>query len=274
MISSKSLTINNKNGILYFTFPSLEIPGIKHAFTSKTGGVSQGIFASMNMSFSRGDNEENVLENYKRICNAIGTDYKKCVLSHQTHTTNIKIVTKADIGKGIVTERDYDNIDGLITNIKGVTLVTQFADCVGLLFYDSVKKIIATSHAGWRGTVNQIGKKTVAAMCEKFDCNPKDIRAAICPSICKDCFEVDQPVYEEFINSKIPNVKKIITKKSNGKYHIDLWEANLNTLLDAGLTKENITVTDLCTKCHPDVFFSHRFTGGKRGNLAALICLE
>lgn len=274
MIESKSLKINKNGELLYITFPSLELPGIKHCFSTKLGGVSKDIYSTMNLSFSRGDDPDAVLENYKIICGEMGVDYKKCVLSKQTHTTNVRIVTEADAGKGVIKERDYDDIDGLITNIPGLTLVTQFADCVGLLFCDPVKRVIAASHAGWRGTVGKIGEVTVKKMTEHFGCDPKDIRAAVAPSIGPCCFEVDEPVYNEFIKLRDIDTGKIITPKGNGKYHIDLWETNRLTLIGAGLLPQNITVTDLCTKCHPDVFFSHRFTAGKRGNLAALICLE
>lgn len=273
MIETKSLKLNNKNGVLYFTFPSLETEGVKHGFSTKIGGVSEGIFESMNLSFSRGDDDEKVLENYKRICSAIGTDYKKCVLSKQTHTTNIRIVTEEDAGKGILKERDYDDVDGLITNVPGLTLVTQYADCVGLMFYDPKKRVIAASHAGWRGTVGMIGQKTVNQMVENFGSNPKDIKAAICPSIGPCCFEVDAPVFEEFLKLPFNDKESYIKEDGNGKYHINLWEANLKTLLLAGLEEENISVTDVCTMCNHEHLFSHRKTQGKRGNLAALICL-
>lgn len=274
MIKTNNLHLNNKDGVLYFTFPSLELQGIKHGFSTKIGGVSEGIFESMNLSFSRGDDDDKVLENYKRICSAIGTDYRKCVLSKQTHTTNIRIVTKDDAGKGIMTERDYDDVDGLITNVPGLTLVTQFADCVGLMFYDPIKKVIAASHAGWRGTVGMIGKKTVDKMTEAFGCNPKDIKAAICPSIGPCCFEVDAPVYEEFLKLPFKDKDSFIKEDGGEKYHINLWEVNLKTLILAGLNEENITITDVCTKCNHEYLFSHRQTQGKRGNLAALICLS
>jgi YfiH family protein len=183
-------------------------------------------------------------------------------------------VTEEDSGKGIVKDRDYDDVDGLITNVKGLTLVTQYADCVGLLFYDPQKKVIATSHAGWRGTVGEIGRLTVEKMSAVFGCKPKDIRVGIAPSIGMCCFEVDTPVYEEFSKITSFDTNSIIKNDGGGKYHIDLWRANLLSLLNAGVPNENISITDLCTKCHPDVFFSHRFTNGKRGNLAALICLK
>lgn len=273
MLNSTTLNIHNKNGLLYITFPSLEMPGVKHAYTTKLGGVSKGIFESMNMSFARGDDANSVTENYRRICGALGVDYKRCVLSKQTHTTNVRIVTEADIGKGIISDRDYDDVDGLITNIPNVTLVTQYADCVGLLFFDPIKRVIATSHAGWRGTVNEIGKITVQKMRDCFGCEPKNIRVGIAPSIGPCCFEVDKPVYDEFMKMQGIDFDSIIEDKGNGKYHIDLWKTNFQTLINSGILSENISVTDLCTKCHHDVFFSHRHTNGKRGNLAALICL-
>ncbi len=272
-MKSANLKLNTKNGLQYITFPSLELDGVTHGFTTRHGGVSKGKFATMNMSFSRGDDAEAVKENYRRMCEAIGTDWQKCVLSHQTHTTNIRIVTEADAGKGIICERDYDDVDGLITNVKGLTLVTQFADCVGLLFYDPVKRVAAASHAGWRGTVGMIGKKTVELMKKHFGCDPKDICAGIAPSIGPCCFEVDKPVYDEFIKMSGIDLDRIIKDDGNGKYHIDLWETNRQTLILAGLDPEKISVTDLCTKCLHGDFFSHRYTKGERGNLAAFIAL-
>lgn len=273
-IESQNLNIIKKNGLVYITFPSLCVDGVKHGFSTRLGGVSEGIFSSMNLSFSRGDDEKAVLKNYEIICDAIGVDYKKCILSKQTHTTNIRIVSADDIGKGIVKERDFDNVDGLITNIPGVTLVTQYADCVGLLFYDPINRVVAASHAGWRGTVGEIGRKTVENMQKHFGSDTRNILAAIAPSIGKCCFEVDRPVYDEFIKLQNVDSEKIVECKPCGKYKIDLWECNRQILINAGILPQNISVTDLCTKCHPDVFFSHRATNGKRGNLAAFICLD
>lgn len=273
-MKSSSLNIHEHNGLVYITFPSLEINGIRHCFTTRHGGASTGIFSTMNMSFSRGDDRDAVYENYRRICREIGTDPDRCVLSRQTHTTNVITVTEEFAGSGIVKEREYDDVDGMVTNVPGLTLVTQFADCVGLLFYDPVKKVIASSHAGWRGTVGKIGEVTVKKMEKEFGCDPHDIRAGIAPSIGPCCFEVDKPVYDEFAAMKGIDTSDCITSDGNGKYHIDLWKINFKTLLAAGLKADNISVTDLCTKCLHDDFFSHRYTAGKRGNLAAMICLE
>lgn len=275
MVNSKNLHLNNKDGIFYITFPKLErLNCVSHAFTTRLGGVSEGMYSTMNMSFSNGDKEESVLENYRRMCNIIKVDINKVTLSRQTHTNNVRIITKDDIGKGLTKNRDYDNVDGLITNIPGVCLVTHFADCTPLLFCDPVKKVVATSHAGWRGTATQIGKVTVEKMMAEFGCSPENIVAAIGPSICKNCYEVDSPVYDPVSRIKYLDKSKIFLDKGNGKYMFDLWETNRQILISAGIKPENIDVTDLCTNCNPNVFHSHRFTGGKRGILAAMIAIK
>ena len=266
--------VGSADSLLYVTFPNLDDGKCVSAFTTRMGGMSKGKFASMNMSFSNGDSPRSVRKNYDILFNALGLDPEKAVLSHQTHTNNIRIVKEKDIGKGIVIHRDYDNVDGLITNLKGVTLVTQFADCVPLLFYDPVKEVIASSHAGWRGTVKEIGKKTVEKMKKHFGCDPSDIKVAIGPSIGSCCYEVDGPVYEAFTDLGFMFVNAVFTKKENGKYMLDLWNANRMILESAGIKRENICITDLCTCCNSQFFHSHRASGGNRGNLAAVIALK
>ena len=275
MVKSNSLNLHSESLPVYITFPLLDkLSCVKHAFTTRLGGVSKGIYESMNMSFSNGDERDCVLENYRRICNYINIDINKITLSHQTHTNNVRIITKDDVGKGIFKERDYENVDGLITNIKGVALVTQYADCTPLLFCDPKKEVVATSHAGWRGTASEIGRITVEKMQKHFGCNPSDIIAAIGPSICKNCYEVDDPVYIPISNIPYLDKDKVFKKKNNGRYMLDLWETNKQILINAGIKEEHIDVTDLCTNCNPNIFHSHRFTNGKRGNLAAIIALS
>lgn len=260
--------------LLYVAFPSLDDGNCIAAFTTRMGGVSRGKYAGMNMSFTNGEDYAVVRENYNLLFSALGLNPERAVLSHQTHTDNIMTVTENDAGKGIIKSRDYDNIDGLITNCRGITLVTQFADCVPLLFYDPENQVIAASHAGWRGTVQEIGRKTVERMTKEFGTNPADIKAAIGPSIGKCCYEVDDPVFEGFKAIDYINNDDIFFKKENGKYMLDLWKANQLILLNAGVENKNICVTDLCTCCNSQYFHSHRASGGNRGNLAALIALK
>lgn len=275
LIESDSLNIKNDGGLMYITFPSFErAGGVTALFTTRMGGVSRGRYASMNMSFSNGDDRENVLKNFKILCRSAGLDYSRLVFSHQTHTVNLRCVTEDDAGKGIVKTRDYEDIDGLLTNVRGIGLVTQFADCVPLLFYDPVKRVVAASHAGWRGTFGEIGRLIVEKMVEQYGCRTENILAAVAPSICKNCYEVDEPLYKAAAGIPYLPLDEVIKKKEDGKYMLDLWECNRRILMHAGILPKNITVTDLCTNCNSHIFHSHRATKGQRGNLAAIIALK
>lgn len=270
-MNSNNLKINQKGELVYITFPRLEACGaVRHTFSTRLGGVSGGQYSTMNTSFSSGDNFENVEENYRRLCSAVNIDISHLVLSKQTHTNNVKIVTKADCGTGY-TKPSFSDVDGLITNESGVALVTQYADCTPLLFCDPVKRVCATSHAGWRGTVSQIGKVTVKKMVSEFGCNPKDIIAAIGPCICQNCYEVDTPVFDAFVESGIDITNVFCEGKDENHFMLNLVAANKNILMDAGIPEENIDISDICTCCNASELHSHRATAGKRGNLAAII---
>ncbi len=275
MLKSKTLNIHKNGEVVYLTFPKIEAAGgVKHAFSTRLGGVSKGDCATMSFGFSLGDDKSHVLKNYEIFCRAFGTDSKNCVLSQQTHTSNLKIVTKDDIGKGIYRERDYSDIDGLITNEKGIVLVTQYADCTPLAFYDPVKGVVATSHGGWRGTVAEIAKKTVEKMTAEFGSAPENILCGIGPNIGRCCYEVDDPVINEINKLSYLDLSACYTVKGGGKYMLDLREVNREILIHAGIRPENIDVADLCTCCNSDVFHSHRATKGKRGTLALMIALD
>lgn len=268
---------NEKNGVRYLQFPALMKPEVcRHLFSTRIGGVSEGDLGSMNLSYTRGDKPENVDENFRRIADILNCSLNDFVLSHQTHTTNVRVVTEADKGKGITKERDYEDVDGLITNVPGVVLSTFYADCVPLYFLDPVRKAIGLSHSGWRGTVNKMGMVTVRKMMEEYGCNPKDMIAVIGPSICVDCYEVSMDVAEEFMDAfaDTDNLDKIVIPKNKDKMLLDLWQANLAVLLEAGIAAENISMPDICTACNKDVLFSHRASNGKRGNLGAFLVLN
>lgn len=273
-MTSQNLNINHKNGVCYITFPKMEKTGlVNHLFSTRIGGISEGYFGTMNVSFNRGDKHEAVVENYRRLCETQGIDIKNLVLSAQTHTDNVKVVAKEDCGTGIFSS-PFSDVDGLITNQRNVALVTQYADCTPLVFLDAKNKVIATSHSGWRGTVKQIGKKTIEKMQSEFGSNPKDIIAGIGPCIGKCCYEVDDPVYNEFLKLEFLDLSKIFTKKSNGHYMLNLVEANRQILVDAGVNPANIDLSDICTCCNSDTLHSHRVTGGNRGNLGLIIELK
>ena len=229
----------------------------------------------MNLSFTRGDDEAAVRENYHRIAKSIGVKCENMVLSQQTHTTNVRVVTEKDKGKGIVKPLDYTDVDGMVTNIHGICLVTFYADCVPLYFVDPVQKAIGLSHSGWRGTVGKIGKETIRKMEEQYGSDPKDILAAVGPSICKDCYEVSEDVILEFQkNFKERYWKDLFYRKENGKYQLDLWKANEIIFKESGILPEHIAVTNVCTHCNSEILYSHRTSGDRRGNLAAFLALK
>ena len=270
-----STRINFKDNVPYISYRALaDIKWLKNGFSTRLGGVSEGVLSTMNLGFGRNDLPENVVKNHEIIANAIGFNPENIVASKQTHTTNVKIVSKKDCGKGIYRERDYDDVDGMITNEKGIVLATYFADCVPLYMVDTKNKAIGLSHSGWRGTVGKIGKVTLDLMKETYGTNPKDVIACIGPSICRDCYEVSEDVATEFEAAFKGRGKDILINKGNGKYQLDLWECNYIIFKECGVYEENIHMPDICTCHNMEMMFSHRATQGRRGNLAAFLSID
>ncbi len=273
---AEDMRLVEKNGVSYFVFENLENTGlVRHGFSTRLGGVSEGFLGSMNLSFTRGDDPEKVRENFRRMGAAIGFETKDLVLSDQTHTTNVRLVTEEDRGKGFDRERDYTDVDGLITDTPGLMLVTIYADCVPLYFVDPVHKAIGLSHSGWKGTVHRMGKVTLERMKEAFGTRPEDVQAAIGPSICQDCYEVSEDVAQAFMDEFADSMdEQLVYGKDNGKYQLNLWRANERVLLEAGILPEHLNITNVCTCCNSDLMFSHRASHGQRGNLAAFLGLK
>ena len=273
---AEDMRLVEKNGVPYFVFKNLENTGlVRHGFSTRLGGVSEGFLGSMNLSFTRGDDPEKVRENFRRMGTAIGFETKDLVLSDQTHTTNVRLVTEEDRGKGFDKEKDYADTDGLITNVPGLMLVTIYADCGPLYFVDPVHKAIGLSHSGWKGTVHRMGKVTLERMAEDFGTRPEDVQTAIGPSICQDCYEVSEDVAEAFINEFADHQDdQLVYRKDNGKYQLNLWRANELVLLEAGIRPEHLTITNVCTCCNHELLFSHRASHGQRGNLGAFLGLK
>ena len=274
----------------YLSFRALDKTGlVVNAFTTKFGGVSTGHLASLNLTFAKeGEAAAHVLENYRRVGARLGLSLDGMVLSQQTHTTNVRLVTREDGGAGVLSARPYTDVDGLICNIPGMTLVTFYADCVPLYFLDPVRKAIGLSHSGWRGTAERMGAVTIRRMKEAFDTHAEDLICCIGPSICKSCFEVGGEVAEVFserfkreqLSSLIfhpdgtPYLPEEGTPVHEQKYFIDLWHANELILEETGVRRENIHTSNVCTKCNHELFWSHRVLGTKRGNQAAFLSLK
>lgn len=257
-------------GVPLLTYPLLEkTEFVTHGFTTRMGGVSEGYCSTMNISTTRGDAPEAIEENRKRLARALGVNVEDFTYTHQKHTTNVAVVREEDRGKRFM------ETDGMVTNVPGICLVTFYADCVPLYFVDPVHRAIGLSHSGWRGTVGRMGQVTLEKMKEVYGTRPEDVYAAIGPSICQDCYEVSGDVIEEFQKSFSKSVcPQLFYKKQNGKYQLNLWKANQLVLTEAGVAEQKIAVTNLCTHCNPEILFSHRSTGVKRGNLSALLAIK
>lgn len=261
---------NEVDGVVFYTIPSFEKEGIKHLFTTRIGGVSKGCYESLNLSLNRYDRKEEIYQNFHRICGAGGFDYDALVLSDQVHGDRIVKVGVKDKGKGLSRESDITNADGLMTCDKGVTLVTFYADCVPLFFYDRVNKAIALSHSGWKGTALRIAQKTLAAMGKEYGTKPEDCIVAIGPSIGICCYEVGDDVIRQFQDIETPT--PVFQYKGNGKWMLDLQKINYYLFTEAGVPDENITISGICTSCNHD-FYSYRRDRGITGSMAAFMQL-
>ena len=266
-----------RGGVPYLSLKALEDTGmVVNGFSTRLGGASKGRFATMNFSYSRKDDPADVLENFTRMADALGVERDRMVVSYQTHTTNVRRVTREDEGKGVIRERDYKDVDGLITDVPGITLVTFYADCVPLYLVDQAHHAIGLSHSGWRGTVKRMGQVTMDAMKEAFGTRPEDLTVCIGPSICRDCFEVGEEVAEAFADAFDAGYRDELYSANGkpGKYQLDLWKANEIIFREAGVPKEQIHTTNICTMCNSDYLFSHRRVGEERGNLAAFLSIR
>ncbi len=273
-IKSKTMSLHTGE-VPFLIYNKLsELPFIRHAFSTRLGGVSEGEFFSMNLSFGRGDSDENVTENYKRICKAAGFDYESLTASAQVHETVVRKVTALDRGVGIYKPRDLQSVDALITNDPEVTLVTYYADCTPVFFIDTENRAVGLAHAGWRGTVGGISRKVVEKMTVEFSTKPEDLICAIGPVISKCCYEVSADCALEFANLFGKESPVIAPSKKDDKFMIDLPLANKLILMNAGVKEDNIVLSDLCTQCNSDLLWSHRATGGRRGTMSAFLSLK
>ena len=260
--------ITKKQGTLeYLTAEGITVP---HCFTTRLGGVSTGSQASLNLAFGRGDSMENVEKNLRILANALGFDPEKYILTRQTHSDIVRFVTDKDCNG--FCHRDYPECDALVTNTPGAVLLVFTADCTPILLHDPVTGAVGAAHAGWRGTVQSIAAKAVEAMVKTFGCDPKNIRAAIGPNIGMCHFETDADVPEAVLAAFGEEATGFIEKRGE-KYHIDLKAVNALVLRRAGVT--HIDISNDCTMCRPDRFWSHRYTRGDRGSQGAVIvCRE
>lgn len=261
-------------GVVYHTSSILDAPGLIHGFSTRLGGVSQGHFAFLNLRGSgpEPDDRENVRENYRRFCEALGADIHDVVQSKQVHEDTVRHVTGADRGKGLFVTTDY-TADALVTNEPGLNLMVFSADCIILLLHDPVTRSIGAVHAGWRGTALDLPAKAVREMGRLFGARPETVRVAIGAGIGPCCFETHDDVPDAMRSAFGGGVEDYIRPRG-AKWTVDLKAVNVWRLREAGVRAEQIDVCPTCTACHTDLYWSHRITGDKRGVQGALIGLE
>ena len=259
--------IKKEAGGVPFYAPFSQMDFCSAGITTREGGVSEGHFASLNLGLRTGDDRENVMENLRRVCRAFDAEPEEAVATKQEHLATVRRVGKEDKGIGLTRPPFSEGVDGLITDEPALPLLAFSADCVPILFCDPVTKAVGVAHSGWRGTVQKIAAEVVVAMEKEFGTRPEDIHVAIGPHIGACCFEVDFPVYEEFLRA-FPE-KDGFARPGGEKYYIDLSGAVEYTLRQRGV--EHISDMQTCTVCHWETFFSHRKMGGKRGLFGAVI---
>lgn len=263
-----SFEVCRKGNLEYLTASGLS--GAVHCFTTRYGGVSQGVLSSLNLGIHRGDSPENVLENYRILGQAVGFAPEDLVFTHQTHTAVVRRVGADDRGQGLFAPVPGD-YDGLITDVPGVALIVFSADCTPILLYDPVRRAVGAVHAGWRGTAAGIAANAVGRMCACFGCRPEDIRAAIGPCIGMCCFETG-PEVPAAMTAALGEAAQAHIARKGEKYYVNLKEINRLWLSRCGVTQ--VELSGDCTRCQPDRFWSHRITGDARGSQAAVIMLR
>ena len=260
--------ITQKNNIWYGTFPALEEVGFVNACSCRLHGESDVVEGTLNLALHVGDDVEKVLRNRKAFAEAVGVDANRFTTCQQVHGSKVVQVTKELVGSGAI---DFANTiadtDALITNLPDVPLMLFYADCVPVLLADLETGAIGLAHAGWRGTVVNIGVKTLAAMGEAFGTNPENVLAAIGPSIGACCYEVD-----DFVRDQASGYEGFFAPKGGGKYQLDLWGMNAKQLQEAGVPEENITVAGICTNDNVELFCSYRAEQGKTGRMGVCLC--
>jgi len=258
--------------VVYMISPNIDTP---HAFTTRFGGVSSGIYGSLNLAQRAGDDLDNVRENYDRLCKALDISVDDIVCSNQVHGTHIRVATRDDRGGLFVAGQgsgvNPNQADGILTQTPGVAPMVFTADCVPILLYDSVNNVAGAVHAGWRSTVSDIAGTAVRKMVSEFGCQAADIKAAIGPCISKCCFETDADVADA-MRDAMPDTADTCFVQCNEKYMVDLKAANRIFLENAGVT--DIVISNECTSCSSDKYWSHRKTGGQRGSQAAVIAIR
>lgn len=247
---------------------------IRHFVSTRAGGFSQYPYDSLNLGLHVGDDPDAVLKNRERLAEAVGIPLDQFTIARQIHSGNVKIISDELRGSGGTDqEHAIEGTDAMVTDRPGICLIVLVADCVPLLFFDPAKRAIGVAHAGWRGTLKSIASNTVSAMAEAFGSSPGDIMVGMGPSIGPCCYKVGPDVISQVRGAFQRGGDYIVNESKDGKGYLDLWKANLEVLLRAGIERKNIEIAGRCTCHEPDLFFSYRRRKGDTGRFAAGIVL-
>jgi len=261
--------------VQFYYFNNFEASGqLVHGFTTRKGGVGRTPYDTLNTAFHVGDDINTVRTNRAIACRALGIRPEDLVAGKQVHGDRIAVVGASDRGKGALSYEDaLPDTDALITADAYVPISSYYADCVPVFLFDPVKHVIALAHAGWKGTLLKIGAKTINRMVSVFDTDPAKCLAGIGPSIGPCCYEVDERVIGP-LRQEFTYFQDLIEEQAQGRWRLNLWEANRRILLEAGLKSENIEIASMCTCCHTETFFSYRAQNGITGRMAAFLMLR
>ncbi len=264
-------SIKYQEGLVYVSIPYLTELGFVNAFTTRVGGISQRLYDGLNLGLHTGDDPEAVIENRMRVARVLKSPLSSFVAGEQVHGNRVAIVTEVDKGKGATAlETALPKTDAMITEVPGLFLMGFFADCVPVLLVDPISNGMGLVHAGWRGTASGITKKCIEEMVKNFNTDPSSYIAVIGPSIGPCCYYVQENVAKE-VEKSVPTIKDRIFYEDKGGYYLDLWGANRAQLIGAGLIREKIFTTCVCTCCMSQLFFSYRATQGQTGRIGAFI---
>ena len=262
-----------KNGVPFLSADGFhEVGGVAHGFSTRAGGVSTGMWASLNLGISRGDDPDHVRENYRRFLSAVGAEGSLLAMCNQVHGTEIRNLTTADLKRDPYDKATFE-ADGIMTAIPGVTLAVFSADCIPVLLYDPKRRVIAALHAGWRGTATGIVTAAVEQMTAVYGTDPADILAAIGPGIDKCCFETHEDVPNAMTSALASDSLPFINLLETGKFTVDLKGINAKRLELAGVNPDHIALCRECTCCQEEKYWSHRRQGTQRGSMASVITL-
>lgn len=264
--------VHKDRRLWYGTFLHIAKAGFVNAVSTRLGGISSGSYGSLNLALHVGDDQQNVITNRRIFCKALGLDFSRLTTAQQVHADGVEVIKEQHAGKGsLVYDDSLPNTDALITNVPNIPIMLCYADCVPIIIADPVNRAVGVVHAGWKGTVALIVRKTIQAMQKEFGTAAKNCLAGIGPAIGPCCYQVDSVVVDKLIEN-FSEWQTVVTA-CNGMWNLDLWKANRLQLEQCGIPELNIVSCNICTSCNRSLFYSYRADEKITGRLAAAVVI-